>query len=251
MQTFTIIKKYIAKQIKLNGNSCKNIILSTRQIKKGYENLTNAEVFYDLMTMENAGIIKIKVKARPRKIYKNLRSSIIFCQRICRYIIDVLQPEYFCVNEQINNDCTKEKWAIQASVDIDNWKFIVKLNGIDEDFEFNFKPAANGLKTKLMSFWEKAQNNPNTEIDCYSDDLFKRPHDSIKAFFRQFCPELQDYLISISRSGNTARFMPVVSPDILRAKNIGRLIFNKGENEKKYKCSWDESGTFLGWKRIG
>lgn len=250
MQTFTIIKKYIAKQIKLNGNSCKNIILSTRQIKKGYENLTNAEVFYDLMTMENAGIIKIKVKARPRKIYKNLRSSIIFCQRISRYVIDILQMEYFDIPDQLQCNVTNEKWAIKTTIDTANWIFIVKLKGIDENLEFKFKPAAKQQKTKLMEFWEQAQNNPDAEISCMS---FKKPHDSLRAFFKEFCPELQKFVIDILKGGRSARFNTSVSPEILKHNNFNRLIFNKGkeDKEKRYQCTWDESGTFLGWKRVG
>lgn len=67
MQTFIFIKKFIAEQIKLNGNSYKNIVLSTKEMRASCKRLTNDEVFSILNAMQNAGSIKIKLKARPKK----------------------------------------------------------------------------------------------------------------------------------------------------------------------------------------
>ncbi len=250
MQTFIFIKKFIAKQIKLNGNSCKNIVLRTREMRASCKRLTNDEIFSILNAMQNAGSIKIKLSARPRKIYKGLKTCLSFCQKISRYVIDILQMEYFDIPDQLQCNVTNEKWAIKTTIDTTNWIFIVKLKGIDENLEFKFKPAAKQQKTKLMEFWEQAQNNPDAEISCMS---FKKPHDSLRAFFKEFCPELQKFVIDILKGGRSARFNTSVSPEILKHNNFNRLIFNKGkeDKEKRYQCTWDESGTFLGWKRVG
>lgn len=65
--------------------------------------------------LENLGIICIKQAARSNKLFNNRKNWIKRKQSICRYVIDILKPEYFDVATVSETD-----WAIKAFVDTEN-----------------------------------------------------------------------------------------------------------------------------------
>lgn len=248
-----ILVDYIAGQIYLNCFD--NIPLTVKRIKERYktENITNSKVFDELLILENAGIINIKQAARSKKIYRDRENWLQWKHKICRYIIDILKPEYFNVTTVSETD-----WAIKAFVDTEEWDFVLQFNGVEKDVRIDLKPRKENEKSLLMYFWERAQNNANEWCECCSNDkdenknkhLLADSRTSINAFFQRFCKKLQPFFIEFERGGYKARFTPVIYPQVLTAKGIKEFVFLGGTDiDVHYKCKFDENGNFIGWHK--
>lgn len=240
-----ILKEFISTQIR--SNCFENIPLTTKRIKECYQGVSNSKIFDELWMLENLGIICIKQAARSNKLFNNRKNWIKRKQSICRYVIDILKPEYFNVATISETD-----WAIKAFVDTEEWDFVLQFNGIDEDVRIDLKPRKGHQKSLLMHFWERAQNNPNEWCECGGDNknLFAKPYTSISSFFGRFCKELQQYFIEIQKGGYKARFTPIIYPQVLKTKGIKEFVFFGGTDvDAHYKCKFDENDKFLGWHK--
>lgn len=234
-----ILKEFISTQIR--SNCFENIPLTTKRIKECYQGVSNSKIFDELWMLENLGIICIKQAARSNKLFNNRKNWIKRKQSICRYVIDILKPEYFNVATISETD-----WAIKAYVDTEKWDFMLQFNGIDEDVRIDLKPKKGHQKSLLMYFWEQAQNKVNEWCEC----PFAKPHTSISTFFGRFCKELQPFFIEFEKGGYKARFTSVIYPDVLRTKKVSDFVFwGNSKNRQHYKCKFDENGKFLGWYR--
>lgn len=234
-----LLKTYIKNNNLLGVKS--NLLITTQRIKELYADATNSKIFDELIMLENAGIIRIKQVARARKIYKDRNNWLQWKQRICRYSIDILKPEYFEMSNVSKND-----WAIKAYVDTQNWNFVLQFNGIDEFININLKPAKGAAKTKTMNFWEQAQNHPND----WCETLFARAHTSMDSFFGRFCKELRPFFIEFEKGGYRARFIPVIYPDVLKSKSTyDFVLFKESDHRLHLECKFDENGKFLGWHK--
>lgn len=242
-----ILKKYITTLIR--SNCFENIPLTTKRIKEGYENgvVTNSKIFDELLILENLGIIHIKQAARSRKIYNDRKKWIQWKHRICRYIIDILKPEYF----NITTVSETSDWAIKAFVDTENWKFIIRFYGIEESVCINLKSGKDKNQTRLMKFWKQAQDNVNEWCECDKvTKLFAKPSTSINEFFKRFCVELQPFFIEFQKGQFKARFTPIVYSDALKSKEIKNFTFFSGKsNRQQYQSNFDKNGKFLGWHK--
>ena len=235
-----ILKEFISHQIR--SNCFENIPLTTKRIKECYQGASNSKIFDELWMLENLGIICIKQAARSNKLFNNRKNWIKRKQSICRYVIDILKPEYFDVATVSETD-----WAIKAFVDTEKWDFVLQFNGIDAEIRINLKPTKGYPKSLLRDFWEQAQNKVNEWCEC----PFAKPHTSISTFFGRFCKELQPFFIEFEKGGYKARFTSVIYPDVLRTKKVSDFIFWRASKNKRqhYKCEFDENGKFLGWHR--
>lgn len=140
-----ILKEFISHQIR--SNCFENIPLTTKRIKECYQGASNSKIFDELWMLENLGIICIKQAARSNKLFNNRKNWIKRKQSICRYVIDILKPEYFDVATVSETD-----WAIKAFVDTEKWDFVLQFNGIDEDIRIDLKPRKGNEKSLLMYF---------------------------------------------------------------------------------------------------
>lgn len=235
-----ILKEFISHQIR--SNCFENIPLTTKRIKECYQGVSNSKIFDELLMLENLGIIYIKQAARSRKSYKDREKWLQWKHKICRYIIDILKPEYFNATSVSASD-----WAIKAYVDTEKWDFVLQFNGIDAEIRINLKPTKGYPKSLLRDFWEQAQNKVNEWCEC----PFAKPHTSISTFFGRFCKELQPFFIEFEKGGYKARFTSVIYPDVLRTKKVSDFVFWRDSKNKRqhYKCEFDENGKFLGWHR--
>lgn len=235
-----ILKEFISHQIR--SNCFENIPLTTKRIKECYQGVSNSKIFDELLMLENLGIIYIKQAARSRKSYKDREKWLQWKHKICRYIIDILKPEYFNATSVSASD-----WAIKAYVDTEKWDFVLQFNGIDAEIRINLKPTKGYPKSLLRDFWEQAQNKVNEWCEC----PFAKPHTSISTFFGRFCKELQPFFIEFEKGGYKARFTSVIYPDVLRTKKVCDFVFWRDSKNKRqhYKCEFDENGKFLGWHR--
>jgi len=234
-----ILKEFISTQVR--SNCFENIPLTTKRIKECYQGVSNSKIFDELLILENLGIICIKQAARSRKIYKDRENWLQWKHKICRYIIDILKPEYFD-----SSSVSEADWAIKAYVDTQNWDFVLQFNGIDEDVRIALKPAKGGEKTKIMNFWEQAQNNANEWCEC----PFAKTHTSINSFFKRFCEELQLFFIKLEKGGYKAKFTPIIHPQSLKNEGVNEFILFGGTDiDVHYKCKFDENGKFLGWHK--
>lgn len=103
INTQSILKQYVSEQIRFDNYE--NIPLTTKRIKECNSGITNSMIFDELMNLENGNIIQIKQAARSNKLFNNRKNWIKRKQSICRYVIDILKPEYFektSVSEDIN-----------------------------------------------------------------------------------------------------------------------------------------------------
>ena len=148
------LPKYISTHF--SNNCCQNVPITTKRIKELYPDLNNSKIFDELLILENSGIISIKQAARRNKCYKEREDWLSRKHKISRYLIDILQPDFFWQPTVSETD-----WAIKASVDIEKWDFVIQLNGIEEMICVDLKSAKGHQKTLLMKFWEQAQNNVN------------------------------------------------------------------------------------------
>lgn len=246
-----ILKEFISHQIR--SNCFENIPLTTKRIKEYYQDVSNSKIFDELWMLENLGIICIKQAARSNKLFNNRKNWIKRKQSICRYVIDILKPEYFNVTTVSETD-----WAIKAFVDTEEWDFVLQFNGVDKDVRIDLKPRKGNEKSLLMYFWERAQNNANEWCECCSNDkdenknkhLLADSRTSINAFFQRFCKKLQPFFIEFERGGYKARFTPVIYPQVLTAKGIKEFVFLGGTDiDVHYKCKFDENGNFIGWHK--
>ena len=235
-----ILKEFISHQIR--SNCFENIPLTTKRIKECYQGVSNSKIFDELWMLENLGIIYIKQAARSRKSYKDREKWLQWKHKICRYIIDILKPEYFNATSASASD-----WAIKAYVDTEKWDFVLQFNGIDAEIRINLKPTKGYPKSLLRDFWEQAQNKVNEWCEC----PFAKPHTSISTFFGRFCKELQPFFIEFEKGGYKARFTSVIYPDVLRTKKVSDFVFWRDSKNKRqhYKCKLDENGKFLGWHK--
>lgn len=233
---FLFLKNYISQHF--SNDCCLNIPLTTKRIKEVYSDSSNSKIFDELLILENKGVISIKQAARRNKCYKEREDWLSRKHKICRYLIDILNPEYFW-----QSSVSETNWAIKAYVDTENWKFIIKFNGL-ADITIDLKSAKGNKKTLIMEFWETQQNNANQWCEC----KFQKPHTSIDAFFGRFCKELKPFFIEFEKGGYKARFTPIVYSDMLKHKAKEDFIFYDGkENRQHYKCKFDESGQFVKW----
>ena len=234
------LKEFISHQIR--SNCFENIPLTTKRIKECYQGASNSKIFDELWMLENLGVISIKQAARSRKIYKDRENWLQWKHKICRYIIDILKPEYFNVASVLASD-----WAIKAYVDTEKWDFVLQFNGIDAEVRVNLKPTKSYPKSLLRDFWEQAQNKVNEWCEC----PFAKPHTSISTFFGRFCKELQPFFIEFEKGGYKARFTSIIYPDVLRTKKVSDFVFWRSSENKRqhYKCKFDENGKFLGWHK--
>lgn len=246
-----ILKEFISHQIR--SNCFENIPLTTKRIKECYQGASNSKIFDELWMLENLGIICIKQAARSNKLFNNRKNWIKRKQSICRYVIDILKPEYFDVATVSETD-----WAIKAFVDTEKWDFVLQFNGIDEDIRIDLKPRKGNEKSLLMYFWERAQNNANEWCECCSNDkdenknkhLFADSRTSINAFFERFCKELKLFFIKLEKGGYKVKFTPIIRPQSLKDEDVNEFIFFCGtESDIHYKCKFDENGKFLGWHK--
>lgn len=246
-----ILKEFISHQIR--SNCFENIPLTTKRIKECYQGVSNSKIFDELLILENLGIICIKQAARSRKSYKDREKWLQWKHKICRYIFDILKPEYFNATSASASD-----WAIKAYVDTEKWDFVLQFNGIDENVRIDLKPKKGHQKSLLMYFWERVQNNANEWCECASNDeeenktkhLFADSHTSIDAFFQRFCKELKPFFIKLEKGGYKVKFTPIIRPHSLKDEDVNEFIFFCGtESDIHYKCKFDENGKFLGWHK--
>ena len=137
------LPKYISTHF--SNNCCQNVPITTIRIKELCPDLNNSKIFDELLILENSGIIAIKQAARRNKCYKEREDWLSRKHKISRYLIDILQPEFFWQPTVSETD-----WAIKASVDIEKWDFVIQLNGIEEKICVDLKPAKGHQKTLLM-----------------------------------------------------------------------------------------------------
>lgn len=234
------LKEFISHQIR--SNCFENIPLTTKRIKECYQGVSNSKIFDELWMLENLGVICIKQAARSRKSYRDRENWLQWKHKICRYIIDILKPEYFNAASVSASD-----WAIKAYVDTEKWDFVLQFNGIDAEVRVNLKPTKSYPKSLLRDFWEQAQNKVNEWCEC----PFAKPHTSISTFFGRFCKELQPFFIEFEKGGYKARFTSIIYPDVLRTKKVSDFVFWRSSENKRqhYKCKFDENGKFLGWHK--
>lgn len=242
IDTQLLLKEYVSKQIRFNNYE--NIPLTTKRIKECNSEITNSMIFDELINLENGNIIQIKQAARSNKLFDNRKNWIKRKQSICRYIIDILKPEYF-----EKNIISEDNWVIKAFVDTENWNFVIQFNGIEERVYIDLKPAKGQQKTLLMKFWEQAQNTPNKEFYCdKTANLFARPTSLISSFFARFCKSLEDYFIKGSKG--KVIFTPTVYSDVLRTAQVHKFVLFEGTDIRQtYECKFDEDGKFLGWRK--
>ena len=234
------LKEFISHQIR--SNCFENIPLTTKRIKECYQGVSNSKIFDELWMLENLGVICIKQAARSRKSYRDRENWLQWKHKICRYIIDILKPEYFNAASVSASD-----WAIKAYVDTEKWDFVLQFNGIDAEVRVNLKPTKGYPKSLLRDFWEQAQNKVNEWCEC----PFAKPHTSISTFFGRFCKELQPFFIEFEKGWYKARFTSIIYPDVLRTKIVSDFVFWRSSENKRqhYKCKFDENGKFLGWHK--
>lgn len=234
------LKEFISHQIR--SNYFENIPLTTKRIRECYQGVSNSKIFDELWMLENLGVICIKQAARSRKSYRDRENWLQWKHKICRYIIDILKPEYFNAASVSASD-----WAIKAYVDTEKWDFVLQFNGIDAEVRVNLKPTKGYPKSLLRDFWEQAQNKVNEWCEC----PFAKPHTSISTFFGRFCKELQPFFIEFEKGGYKARFTSIIYPDVLRTKKVSDFVFWRSSENKRqhYKCKFDENGKFLGWHK--
>ena len=234
-----ILKEFISHQIR--SNCFENIPLTTKRIKECYQGASNSKIFDELWMLENLGIICIKQAARSRKSYRDRENWLQWKHKICRYIIDILKPDFNAASVSASD------WAIKAYVDTEKWDFILQFNGIDAEVRVNLKPTNGYPKSLLRDFWEQAQNKVNEWCEC----PFAKPHTSISTFFGRFCKELQPFFIEFEKGGYKARFTSIIYPDVLRTKKVSDFVFWRDSKNKRqhYKCKFDENGKFLGWHK--
>ena len=234
------LKEFISHQIR--SYCFENIPLTTKRIKECYQGVSNSKIFDELWMLENLGVICIKQAARSRKSYRDRENWLQWKHKICRYIIDILKPEYFNAASVSASD-----WAIKAYVDTEKWDFVLQFNGIDAEVRVNLKPTKGYPKSLLRDFWEQAQNKVNEWCEC----PFAKPHTSISTFFGRFCKELQPFFIEFEKGGYKARFTSIIYPDVLRTKKVSDFVFWRSSENKRqhYKCKFDENGKFLGWHK--
>lgn len=234
------LKEFISHQIR--SNCFENIPLTTKRIRECYQGVSNSKIFDELWMLENLGVICIKQAARSRKSYRDRENWLQWKHKICRYIIDILKPEYFNAASVSASD-----WAIKAYVDTEKWDFVLQFNGIDAEVRVNLKPTKGYPKSLLRDFWEQAQNKVNEWCEC----PFAKPHTSISTFFGRFCKELQPFFIEFEKGGYKARFTSIIYPDVLRTKKVSDFVFWRSSENKRqhYKCKFDENGKFLGWHK--
>lgn len=237
-----IVKNFISEQIRFDNY--KNIQLTTKRIKECNSGVTNSMIFDELINLENGNIIQIQQAARSGKLFNNRKNWIKRKQSICRYVINILKPEYF-----EKTSVSENNWAIKAHIDTENWNFVIQFNGIEEKVYIDLKPAKEHQKTKLMKFWEQAQNNPNKEFSSTeTEDLFARPAASISSFFARFCKDLKKYFIKYDKK--KVIFIPIIYPDVLRAAHVHKFVLFEGTDiRQSYECKFDEDGKFLGWRK--
>lgn len=242
INTQSILKQYVSEQIRFDNYE--NIPLTTKRIKECNSGITNSMIFDELMNLENGNIIQIKQAARSNKLFNNRKNWIKRKQSICRYVIDILKPEYF-----EKTSVSEDNWAIKAFVDTENWNFVLQFNGIEEKVYIDLKNAKDHQKTLLMKFWEYAQNNPNQGFYCDKDaGFFAKPASSISAFFERFCKDLKKYFIQY-KDGQVI-FTPTVYPDVLRASQDNKFVLFEGTDIRQtYKCGFSEDNKFLGWRK--
>ena len=113
-----IVKNFISEQIRFDNY--KNIQLTTKRIKECNSGVTNSMIFDELINLENGNIIQIQQAARSGKLFNNRKNWIKRKQSICRYVIDILKPEYF-----EKTSVSENNWAIMRSTDIDTHTAIV------------------------------------------------------------------------------------------------------------------------------
>lgn len=100
-----IVKNFISEQIRFDNY--KNIQLTTKRIKECNSGVTNSMIFDELINLENGNIIQIQQAARSGKLFNNRKNWIKRKQSICRYVIDILKPEYF-----EKTSVSENNWAI-------------------------------------------------------------------------------------------------------------------------------------------
>ena len=113
-----IVKNFISEQIRFDNY--KNIQLTTKRIKECNSGVTNSMIFDELINLENGNIIQIQQAARSGKLFNNRKNWIKRKQSICRYVIDILKPEYF-----EKTSVSENNWAIKAHIDTENWNFVI------------------------------------------------------------------------------------------------------------------------------
>ena len=118
-----IVKNFISEQIRFDNY--KNIQLTTKRIKECNSGVTNSMIFDELINLENGNIIQIQQAARSGKLFNNRKNWIKRKQSICRYVIDILKPEYF-----EKTSVSENNWAIKAHIDTENWNFVIQFNGL-------------------------------------------------------------------------------------------------------------------------
>lgn len=104
-----IVKNFISEQIRFDNY--KNIQLTTKRIKECNSGVTNSMIFDELINLENGNIIQIQQAARSGKLFNNRKNWIKRKQSICRYVIDILKPEYF-----EKTSVSENNWAIKAHI---------------------------------------------------------------------------------------------------------------------------------------
>lgn len=82
-----------------------------------------------------------------------------------------------------------------------------------------------------------------------SDKECAKPRDTVREFFKRFCPDLQKHVIRFDRGGFDVHLFNVISPYSFQDKMSETLVFHDSNGySRKYTCKFDEKGNFIGWQ---
>lgn len=245
----TTIKSFIQQTIQDNGKN-ENLFIRAEKIQQFAEslNMTNCDIYEVMQMLENNDIIKINFVGSVGKQYSDRANWLWQCDDFTRYVIDVLKPEYFNLVQPQN-----ENWALEAYADFERNKFVIKFNGLEDVEEITLKKAKGGKDSKLITVLKKFQNFTADEKNKFckiSDKECAKPRDTVSEFFKRFCPSLQKHIIIFDKGGFAGRFRHFVSPYSFQDKDSQTLAFCDVDGYcRKYTCTFDEKGNFVGWKR--
>lgn len=244
----TVIKSFIQQTIQDNDKN-ENLFIRAEKIRQSAIelNMTNCDIFEVLQVFENNGIIKINSIGSAGEKYADRANWIWQCDNFNRYIIDVLKSEYFNIIQP-----ESENWALKVYADFERNKFVVKFNGLDSVEEITLKTAKGGKDSKLITVLKKFQSFTADEKNKYckiSDKECAKPRDTVREFFKRFCPDLQKHVIRFDRGGFDVHLFNVISPYSFQDKMSETLVFHDSNGySRKYTCKFDEKGNFIGWQ---
>ena len=246
------IKSFVKQVIMANGKN-ENLLIRTDKIQQSAKNMeiSNFDIFEVIHLWENKELIKINSVASQGIQYSERSHWLELCDQFTRYNIDVLKPEYFNIAH-----VDDPNWAIKAYADFQSNKFIIKFNGIDEEKRITITPSFNKQKSKIITVLKKLQEFKSDETHRYceiSQQECAKPRETVREFFRRFCPELFLLLFKFDVGGYRGISSTIIYARDLEKEGIKSISIKIKErgltDDNKYYCKFDKKGNFSGWHK--